>query len=247
MTPVRPAIRVERPAKASGGRRADQLVEALKGYIVGDRLRPGTRLPPERQLAEALSVSRNALREAIQSLAALGIVEQRHGSGVYVCDFNPDRLAEQFSYGLRDDVLYWRHLTDARTQIEVTIAGLAAQRITAAQLDHLRTLLETMRRQTGQEQTIVRADRAFHLAVAGCAANPVLERLAGSVISEHFRYGGALRLRHVLAANPVSIRNHEPLLAALTARDPAASVGAMRYHFRDLAGYADEALEHASR
>jgi len=60
---------------------------------------------------------------------------------LYVSDFNPDRLAAQLSYGLREGALYWRHLTDARIQIETMIAGLAAQRITAAQLDPLRAHL----------------------------------------------------------------------------------------------------------
>lgn len=230
------------PVTPRGGRRTDRIVEALKHYILANRLQPGTRLPPERQLSEALLVSRNALREATQSLATMGIVEQRHGSGVYVRAFSPERLAEQLSYGLREDAHYWRHLLDARTQLELLIARLAPRRITAAQLHHLRQLLDTMRRQTGQEQTVARTDRALHLELAGCVANPVLERLARTVISEYFRYAGALRLGRVLSADPLSVHNHEPLLDALQRRDSVASVEAMRYHFRDLDGYVDELL-----
>jgi GntR family transcriptional regulator, transcriptional repressor for pyruvate dehydrogenase complex len=237
-------LEVESPVAGSGesGRRGDHIVGALKHYLLTNRFPPGTRLPPERQLAEALMVSRNALREALQSLATLGIVEQRHGSGVYVCDFDPDRLAEQLSYGLREDARYWRHLLDARTQVEQMVARLAAQRITAVQLDHLHGLLERMRRQMGQEHSLTRIDRTFHLDLAACVANPVLERLARSVISEYFRYAVTLRLTQSLVGNPVTVHNHEPMLAALKARDPEASEAAMRYHFRDLARHVDEVL-----
>jgi GntR family transcriptional regulator, transcriptional repressor for pyruvate dehydrogenase complex len=240
------ALSLDRPKSGADGRRADHLTEALKRYILTNRLQPGTRLPSERRLAEALLVSRNALREAMQSLAVLGIIKQRHGSGVYVCDFSPERLAEQLSYGLREDALYWRHLTDARIQLEVMMAGLAAQRITAAQLDHLRELLETMRRQVAPEQSLGRIDRTLHLELAACVANPVLERVARSVITESFRYSSALRLAHALEADPVSVSNHEPLLAALTAHDSVAAAEAMRFHFRDLPRYADEVLESLS-
>jgi GntR family transcriptional repressor for pyruvate dehydrogenase complex len=231
-----------RPPRVPGGRRADQIAEALKRYIVAADLPPGTRLPPERQLAEALMVSRSALREAIQSLATLGIVEQRRGSGTYVRDFNPDRLAEQLSQGLREDALYLRHVLDARIEIEVTVARVAAQRITATQIERLRHLVQTMRRQTGQDEIIVRTDRDFHLELAGCVANPVLERLARSVVSEYFRCAAALQLRQMLHATPVSVQNHEPLLAALEAHDPGAGVEAIRYHFRNVERRVDEAV-----
>src|SRR5688500_417639 len=156
------------------GRRTDRIAEALKRYIVTQGLTPGTRLPPERQLAEVLMVGRNAVREAIQSLAVMGMVEQRHGSGVYVCDFSPDRLAEQLSYGLREDASYWRHLVEVRIELETMGARYASARITPEQLARLRELVETMRRQAEQGHSVIRANQTFHLELAACAGNPVL-------------------------------------------------------------------------
>ena len=143
------------------GQRATRLTEALKRYIVVNRLPPGTRLPPERQLATALMAGRNAVREALHSLAILGIVEKRQGSGVYVRDFDGERLAQM-------------------------------------------------------------------------------------VIGEDFRYVSSMRLDRALLGDRDTIRNHEPLLEALAARDPAASVDAMRYHFRQLRGFIDELVATAS-
>jgi GntR family transcriptional repressor for pyruvate dehydrogenase complex len=230
-------------AAADGvGRRTDRIAEALKRYILSQHLAPGTRLPPERQLAEVLMVGRNAVREALQSLAVMGVVEQRHGSGVYVCDFSPDRLAEQLSYGLREDASYWRHLVEARIDLETTAARYAATRRTREQVARLCELVETMRRQAEQGQILIRANQTFHLELAACAGNPVLERLTHSVCVEYFRYASSLRLGFSLVGSPVSVQNHEPILTALEARDPAATEAAMRYHFRDLPAYADELL-----
>ena len=228
------------------GQRATRLTEALKRYIVVNRLPPGTRLPPERQLATALMAGRNAVREALHSLAILGIVEKRQGSGIYVRDFDGERLAEQLSYGLREDAEYWYHVLEARIEVETMLIPLVARRITDAQLARLRALLASMRQQVEQRQSIERTDIEFHLALAACAANPVLERLAQMVIGEDFRYVSSMRLDRALLGDRATIRNHEPLLEALAARDPAASVDAMRYHFRQLRGFIDELVATAS-
>ena len=238
----------ERPLTSigNGGRRADQITEALKRYILVNQLAPGTRLPPERRLADALMAGRNAVREALHSLAILGIVEKRHGSGIYVRDFDAERLADQLSYGLREDAEYLRHLLEARLTMETMIVSLGAQRITDAQLAWLHELFDAMRRQFEQEQSLARTDRAFHLELAGIAGNPVLERLARAVIAEYFHYASTLRLDRQLVADLDTIQNHEPLLAALATRDAAASVEAMRFHFRRLKAFIDEAVEKAT-
>jgi GntR family transcriptional repressor for pyruvate dehydrogenase complex len=215
-----------------GGLRSSQVTDALKRYILVEHLPAGARLPPERQLATALMAGRNAVREALHSLAVLGIVEKRHGSGVYVRDFDAQRLAEQLSYRLREDAEYWSHILEARIAIELAIVPLAARRITDEQLAHLRELLEEMREQIEREGNVGSIDVEFHLALAEAAGNPVLERTARTLISEHFRQISHLQPNHALAVDPITIQNHEPLLAALAARDAEASIEALRFHFR---------------
>lgn len=235
---ARPPLAIE-----GGGLRANQVTEALKRYIVANRLAPGTRLPPERQLASALLAGRNAVREALHSLTVLGIVEKRHGSGIYVRDFDADRLAEQLSYGLREDAEYESQLLEARIATELMIVPLVARRITDDQLARLRALLALMERRIAEEHSVGRADLDFHLEMAAMGGNPVLERMARAVIAEYFRHTSYLQLHRMLAVDPVTIHNHEPLLAALAARDPEASVEALRYHFRLNYGSLDELLQ----
>jgi GntR family transcriptional repressor for pyruvate dehydrogenase complex len=172
---VRPPGAIE-----GGGLRASQVTDALKRYILVERLPPGARLPPERQLATALMAGRNAVREALHSLAVLGLVEKRRGSGVYVRDFDAQRLAEQLSYRLRDDAEYWSHILEARVAIELALIPLAARRITDEQLARLGALLDEMREQIAREGNVGSIDVAFHLALAEAAGNPVLGRTASA-------------------------------------------------------------------
>lgn len=228
---------------AGEGQRSAQVTEALKRYILTNRFPAGTRLPPERQLAATLVAGRNAVREALHSLVVLGIVEKRHGSGIYVRDFDADRLAEQLSYGLREDTEYWAHLLEARATIELALAPLIADRITAEQLARLEALFEAMRRQYDAEGQVGETDYDFHLALIVMAANPVLERVARTITQEYFRYLGQRKPTSPLASDPNTIRNHEPLLAALAAHDPEASVAAMRFHYRDTNRYVESLLQ----
>jgi DNA-binding FadR family transcriptional regulator len=224
----------------SGGQRPDQAAEAIKRYILANRLPPGTRLPPERHLADALMTGRNALREALHSLATLGIVEKRHGSGVYVCEFDISRLADQLSYGLREGATYWSQLLEARIETELMLIPLVARRITNEQLERLREQLAAMRDEIAQPHHTSKTDLEFHLALVSFATNPVLERLARAVIVEYFRYTSSLRLDLVLVGNPITIGHHEPLIDALAHRDVAASLDAMRFHFRHIRAFVDE-------
>ncbi len=227
------------------GQRSSQVTEALKRYILMNRLQPGDRLPPERQLASTLLAGRNAVREALHSLVVLGIVEKRHGSGIYVRDFDADRLGEQLSYGLREDAEYWAYLLEARTAIEVALIPLVAQRITAAQLAQLGELFDAMGRQFETEGICSDTDYDFHLALIGMAANPVLERIARTITQEYFRYLAQRTPIDPLAFDPNTLRNHRPLLAALAAHDPEASIEGMRFHYGDTNRYVERLLRDA--
>lgn len=229
----------------NGGQRADQAAEAIKRYILANRLPPGARLPPERHLADALMTGRNALREALHSLVTLGIVEKRHGSGIYVREFAIDRLADQLSYGLREGAAYWSQLLEARIETELMLIPLVARRISNEHIEQLREQFAAMRDEIAHPHYTSKTDLAFHLALVSFARNPVLERLARAVIVEYFRYTSSLRLDLVLTGNPITIGHHEPLIDALAHRDVAASLDAMRFHFRHIRAYVDEQVRQA--
>src|SRR6187431_2029936 len=112
----------------------EQVVAFVRGLIDRGRLRPGDRLPAERELATQIGVSRPSVRAGLHALAAMGVVRSRHGSGTYIPDGPPLLGSEPLSFlaalhGFTRDEMY-----EARRILEVGAAGLAAERATPEQL-----------------------------------------------------------------------------------------------------------------
>ncbi len=190
---------------------------------------PGERLPPERELAVKLGVSRPSLREALIALEIGGNVEIRVGSGVYVREAGVGDEAAVASLGDSPS-----ELMQARAAIEGSVVVLAAARMTAATADRLRRSIERMHRLAAAGKSPLEADRQFHMLIAEAAGNAVLSRFVAELFdSRHDPIAAALR-GHV--ENPLTwtaaAREHEDILRALQAGDPIAAQTAMRAHLR---------------
>ena len=188
---------------------------------------PGERLPPERELALKLGVSRPSLREALIALEIGGQVEIRMGSGVYVCEASEDTTGTVGALGDSPS-----ELMQARATIEGSIVVLAAAHMTAAMLDRLRRTIERMRRLAAAGKSPVEADRQFHMLIAEAAGNSVLSRYLGELFdSRHDPIAAAMR-GHTESAQTwtAAVREHETVLRALQAGDPIAAQTAMRAH-----------------
>ncbi|OHV05583.1 FadR/GntR family transcriptional regulator [Mycobacterium talmoniae] len=152
----------------------DQAIDQLRDSVTSGEWPIGSRIPPEPELAQALGVGRNTVREAVRALAHSGILEVRQGDGTYV------RATSEVSGALRR--LCGSELRDVlqvRRCLEVEGARLAATARTEQDLAELRTLLErrdTLQRE-GRRDEFVRADTELHFAVVRCGHNPVLTEL----------------------------------------------------------------------
>lgn len=190
---------------------------------------PGSRLPGERDLAERFGVSRVTVREAEIALEAQGWISIRIGSGVYV---KPRPVDAQ---GVLPDVSAF-DLTAARAVIEGEAAALAASRVSDAELEELERLLEVMSAPDTGDQSAGEADRRFHLAIARISGNPVVEyciHLIWRIRDELPRVQKVYaRVCHNDAGDRT--REHDAILAALRARNPAEARRAMQDHFRRL-------------
>ncbi|GAB2899226.1 FadR/GntR family transcriptional regulator [Paraburkholderia jirisanensis] len=189
----------------------------------------GERLPPERELALRLGVSRPSLREALIALEIGGRVEIRMGSGVYVRDTGADD--ENTVDALGDSP---SELMQARAAIEGSVAALAAARMTAAMAERLRRTVERMGKLAAGGKTPVDADRQFHMLIAEAAGNSVLARFVGELFdSRHDPIAAAMR-DHTESAKTWTdaVREHEDILRALQSGDPIAAQTAMRAHLR---------------
>jgi len=189
----------------------------------------GERLPPERELALKLGVSRPSLREALIALEIGGKVEIRVGSGVYAREADTDDESAMRSLGDSPS-----ELMQARVAIEGSVAVLAATHMTAVTLDRLRRSIERMRRLAAAGKSPVEPDRQFHMLIAEAAGNSVLTRFVGELFdSRHDPIAAAMRGH---AESPLTwtaaVREHEDVLKALQAGDPIAAQTAMRAHLR---------------
>ena len=207
-----------------------ELAQALLGLLTSGAYQPGQRLPGERQMSQQMAVGRMNMREALKSLAVLGIVEVRQGDGTYLRGTTSELLPRMVEWGVSLGDHSVASLAEARHHVEVALAGLAAERRTPEDLDALGAALEHMRAAEREEDTagFIEADIAFHLALADAAKNDVLAGVLRNV---------RVLLRvwtERLLTGPVSLTSslalHVPVHEAVAAGDPVAGRAAMEQH-----------------
>jgi DNA-binding FadR family transcriptional regulator len=202
---------------------ADQIAELIdKGEY-----RAGSRLPPERDLAKQLGVSRPSVREALIALEVGGYVEVRVGSGVYVMGKRPVPAAA----ALPEDSGPFE-LIRARWMIEGECAALAAKNATSVQVKAIEEALEAMVRDKGDNPMPLDNDRLFHLRIAEASGNSALTLVVQTLWDQ--RLGPLfLRLEHHFDTPglwELAIREHREVVQAIIKKNPAAARTAMRRH-----------------
>jgi len=204
----------------------------LLSLIKEKQLRPGDKLPPERELAAMMQVSRPSLREALQALSLMNIIEIRQGDGTYVTSLEPELLAEplDFIFSLNDSTLL--KLFEARKIVEVGIVALAAQRISAAEIEELETCLEKSLRATDDPQAFLEVDLELHKRIMTAAQNPLLSRFMDS-ISQLGRVSRS-RTTEIPGLTKQSAEDHRAIVAALKAHNPEAARQAMLQHLNNV-------------
>ena len=205
-----------------------QAADAIKALIVSGELKPGDTLPPERELAIMLGISRPSLREAIRVLSALNVVEPRHGGGTYITSLDPRQLAQPINFLLQVDRMAFRHLLEVRQVLEVGAARLAAPRITAEQLEALADLTEQAGRVTGRPAQFLQLDFDIHTAIIEATGNPIYISLYQSIADL------SIESRKRTARDPAVRRHahqgHLAIVAALRGHDSEAAAQAMHDH-----------------
>jgi GntR family transcriptional regulator, sialic acid-inducible nan operon repressor len=211
---------------------ADEVRERMLAEINGGDLRPGDPLPSERELMARFGVGRPAIREAMQSLASLGLVVVRHGERPRLAAPRLDLLAEQLALTMRhvlthDDSIL-AQLKEARVVVETGTARLAAATRTEAHLEALGDILARQLLARADPVEFMRLDGEFHAAVAGVSGNVVLSSVVRAVFDWMARFHThAVRTSGL---ERVTLAEHEALLQAIRGGDPEAAAGAMRDH-----------------
>jgi DNA-binding FadR family transcriptional regulator len=205
-----------------------QIADQIRALIKGGEYRPGARLPPERDLARQLGVSRPSVREALIALEVEGRVRIRVGSGIYVSE--PAALAQPLLASAEIEGPF--ELLRAREFIEGAIAEQAARVASPEDIARIDASVEAMATVQHPGEASMIHDRAFHVAVAGCLDNAVLVRVVGELFDQRLNPYFA-KLAHYFE-NPQSwsaaLAEHRAIRDAIAARDPEAARVTMRKH-----------------
>lgn len=206
-----------------------KVADKILGMITSGSYPPGIRLPGERELAERLQVSRLVIREAEISLEALGHVEIRVGSGVYVCEPDTTKL------GHLPNVTAFE-LTQARLMFESETAALAARVITAEQITELERAIDLMSDATHDSPDGDDADRSFHMLIAKASGNAANKYIMDSLWRMRTELDDVRRVYSAVCVQGSShrVEEHEAILDALRERNPEKARSAMRHHFSRL-------------
>jgi GntR family transcriptional regulator, transcriptional repressor for pyruvate dehydrogenase complex len=218
---------------------SDRVTERLLGMITSAALKPGDRLPSERDLAERLGVSRTVVREAMRSLAAKGVLEVRTGSGAVVGRVDAERASEALrlyvqSYQSGKDGLGgidYAQIDDVREMLEARVARISATTATPDDLDELTTTHNEFEAAQDDPESASRLDVAFHRLIAVSTHNPLYLVMLDSIEPL------LLEIRRKTLGVPGrpgrAVQAHAKILERIVAGDPEGAEAAMVEHLED--------------
>jgi GntR family transcriptional repressor for pyruvate dehydrogenase complex len=209
---------------------ADRVTRQMEQLIIEGRLRPGDRLPPERELARQFGVSRTVVREAMRALIAKSLLEVRPGSGTVVCSPTAEAVAQSMALFLRagQAELDYEKILEIRRLLEVEIAGLAAERHTSEDVEEMEQVLREAAEIHGDRDSFAQYDVDFHATLARATHNELFSLVLDSMLDI------MIKVRQVAFDVPGmrarSLKRHRAIVEQVKMGDPHGARQAMREH-----------------
>lgn len=218
---------------------SDQVFEQIRELIYKGEFKPGQQILPERELAVSMAVSRTSVRNAINKLVTMGLLEHRQGQGTFVS--SPDsRKGNPLAAAMATEEATLDDLLEVRMGLECNAAMLAALRATESDILSLeRCLDEMVETLEATDKISTESDAAFHMAVAFATKNPVLIHLMRNFYDFLF-LGIKKNLTHMYEDSTIQqdvIEHHRSVLSAIRDHDPESANNAMRSHIKDVQKY----------
>jgi len=225
-------------SRVSLGRISEVIVEQIRLLMRQGQLKPGDRLPPERDLCARFGVSRVTVREALRMLESSGLVEIRVGArgGAFVTAPSSDRVGEGLADLLTLSVISAADVTEVRMILEVGIVPLVCERATEEDLADLRKICERSEQALRERNYTMDMSLEFHTRVAAAAHNPAV-----SMLVESFRGPILMSLEQAKSAAPemgkLGTQEHERFIEAVGRRDAEAATTIMAQPMNMIAGH----------
>jgi len=207
----------------------DTAFHGLRRMISSGQLAAGQRFPPEAELCAELGVSRGSMREAVRMLSALGVVNSRHGSGVFVSQLRPEEIIG--SLALTVDLLPLSGLLEmyeVRRVLEAHAASQAAARVTPEIATELESLLEAMEAETNVE-VVSELDTRFHNLIASASGNPTLAAFL-AVFRSRSRAYQIYGAEDGVDIKRISDESHRQIASGIIGHDPVLAAAAAASH-----------------
>ena len=222
---------------------AEQVVAHVRTLIERRALRPGDRLPAERDLASQIGVSRPTVRAGLHALAAMGVVQARRGSGTFIPDGPPALAPEPLSFLAALHGFSREEMYEARRVLEIGAAGLAAERASADQLAALADEVASLFALMHEPQAFLVHDVNFHRSVAVSSGNPILAALLEMISGLYYERRRKTAGRAVQRDRRAAAEAHRRIYQAIRAHDADAARRAMHDHLVEASRYQKEEAE----
>jgi GntR family transcriptional repressor for pyruvate dehydrogenase complex len=206
----------------------EEIIKQLIDLMNEGILKPGDKLPPERDLAQQLNVSRTAIREALRSLETMGFIDSRVGGGTFVKEITLDNIIDPFSTILSQDRKLMMELIEVRLLLEVEIAKLAACRISFHKASNIKKAMELMEKEIKEGGIGLKGDDEFHNALAVAAGNTAMMKIlnmCGDLLSSTRQ-----ATLEIPGQPQKSLDDHRKIYQAVKAGDEKAASEFMREH-----------------
>ncbi|WHH60565.1 FadR/GntR family transcriptional regulator [Petroclostridium sp. X23] len=213
------------------------LVNVISDYlvdsIISGELKPGDKLPSDRNLSTMFNVGRSSIREALKVLSALGLITILPGQGTFIASDSTQFFLTPLSWTFLIGEKNAEHVISVRNVLEVESTRLAAQHATIEDLNTLSRIFEKSANAYTERnlQIFLDLDLDFHLAVAQCSHNPILYNLllTARKLIKHISKSGMVNLDHLVSI----YQEHSDIYIAIMDRDPAQAVTAMNTHLEN--------------
>lgn len=208
----------------------EEVAKQLEEMIL-KKLRPGDKLPAERELVEMLGVSRSSVRDAIRKLELLGLVEPRQGAGTVVRDFS-DAVANPLASVVSRKRQLVSELLDFRKMVEPPLAARAASNASATQIAAMEEILLRHDAKVAGGHLAIKEDSEFHYAIATASGNTIVLKVL-DVVMDLLRETRSRSLQ-TRGRPEKSLAGHRRIMSAIKRRDPVAAEEAMRQHIANI-------------
>lgn len=217
-----------------------QVVTHIRGLIERGELRPGDRLPAERDLATRLGVSRPSVRAGLRALSAMGVVQPRHGSGTYIPEGPPVLGSEPLRFLAALHGFTGLEMYEARRILEVGAAGLAAERATPEQIALLAEHVASLFASLESPQVFLVHDINFHRCVATASGNPIVASMVEMVAALYYDRRRRTAERAAQRDMSDAAEAHRRIYEAIRGRDVDAARAAMNDHLLQASAYQEQ-------